>query len=227
MTGEIESLRSSLVQVRIGNKTYDAHHSPMCLTCNHPARMNIEERILQNYSYKAIVREFSEVEHRDAHGNVTVLPRIGYNSLRNHFEKGHMPLHTAALRSLSEQRATQIGSKYEDALGKFVDHYTFAEAVVSKGHERLVNGEIEPDIKETLAAAKFMKEVQDGQSANLDEEAWSQAMAVYFEVAQQMMPPEMWERFAQQLSVNPILRALAKRANNPDESVVDAEIVES
>lgn len=214
--------RTSLVQVRIGNRTYEATYSPRCHTCCHPARMQIEEMILQNHSYRSIAGQFSGQRLPSPDGSTAELPPITWNSIYHHFKAGHTPLGPATLRALSERRAARVGSSYEEATERFVDHVVLAEAVVGRTHERLVSGEIEPDVRDGLAAAKLLKDVEDGAHRNTDVEAWGQAMTVYFEAAQRIMPPQMWAQFTAALAVDPILRAIGSRGA---ESVVDAEIV--
>lgn len=212
-----------MVQVRIGNRIFDAVHEPSCHTCTHPARMFIEERIIQNWSYRRIAQTFSGVDFEIEPGRMEQMPHVGYHSIRNHFLRGHMPLQAATLRQLAERRAAQIGSTYEQAAGQFVDQVVLAEAVVTRAYERMASGEIEPEVRDGLQAAKFLQEVNDRTQAGLDAEAWSQAMQIYFETARQFMPDEMWAQFTQSLTANPILRALARRMEQSDD-IIDGEI---
>ena len=198
----VPNASSSLVQVKVGNRVYDARYSPKCHTCNHPARMEIELAIAKGWAYKRVSREFSNVEYV-SEGRTLVLPEIGWQNLRAHFTSGHMPIGVEAQRRLSERRANEIGSRYEEAAEQFVDHYVVAQAVMTAGYERLVSGEVTPDLKETLAAAKMIKEIEDAASGSIDNEAWSQAMGVYFETAQAIMAPDTWREFIAALSKNP------------------------
>lgn len=220
----------SMVQVRIGNHTYDAVYVSSCHTCTHPARMLIEERIIQGHSYRGIAEFFSEREIEVEEGRKQLMPRIGYMSIRNHFVAGHMPLEAATLRRLSERRAQQLGVAIEEGVDKLVDQYTLAEAVVHRTYDRLVTGEIEPEVRDGLVAAKFLQDVEERQLGGFDSEAWSQAMTVYFETARALMPEGMWTQFTQALANDPILRAIEQRLNpaDPDDdNVLDAEVVQS
>lgn len=215
--------QASVVRVKIGNKVVDARKVRSCLTCNHPARMSIEEMLIHGESYQAIIRRYSEVEYTVA-GRKQVLPKIDYQALRAHYRNGHMPLDATVVRSLIEKRAAEIGSDYEDIGERFVDKVLFAKMVVAKGQQRLVMGEIQPDVKETLAAAKFLQDVEDASKGAEGTEVWAQAMEVYFTVARQVMSDETWGRFVTLLDSNAILRGIAKRLNNTD--VLDAELVD-
>jgi hypothetical protein len=214
-------LRRSMVQVQIGQRVYDAVYISSCRTCTSPARMLIEEKILQNFSFRAIAEQFSETVVEGENGHPQTLPRITHQSIYGHFHNGHMPLEAATLRRLAEKRARSIGADYEAQAEQFVDHVVLAEATVARVYERMAKGEIEPEVKDGLAAAKMIAEIEATTSKGLDAEAWSDAMQVYFETAQQFMDPTTWGRFTRALSVNPILRALEKRLN-PDPTVIDA-----
>jgi hypothetical protein len=221
--GKVETgrLRQSMVQVKIGNKTYDAVYVSSCHTCTHPARMLIEEAILQNFSFRAIAERFSEKEIEGEGGQLVTLPRMTHQSIYGHFHNGHMPLEAATLRRLAEKRARQIGSQYEEAAEQFVDHVVLAEATVARVYERMVKGEIEPEVKDGIAAAKMLADVESSTTAGLDAEAWSEAMMIYFETAREHMDPPAWSRFTQALSANPILRSLERRLS-PDPNVIDS-----
>ncbi len=217
--------RNSLVRVKIGNQVYDARHDNRCKVCTHPARTQIEIAIVQGWAYTRIEREYSNVEYTSG-GQPSVLPAVGWQSIRHHFRTGHMPLSAEIRRRLTEQRAQEIGSKYEEAASQFVDHYTVAQAVLVRGHERLVAGELEPDLKDTLAAAKFLKEIEDAAQGTLNEEAWSQAMTIYFETAQELMSPDTWQSFVKKLSTNPVLASLARKIQGQEEEPIEIEYTE-
>jgi hypothetical protein len=217
----VRDLRRSMVQVQIGQRIYDAVYVSNCRTCTSPARMLIEEKILQNFSFRAIAEQFSEAVVEGESGHPQTLPKISHQSIYGHFQNGHMPLEAATLRRLAEKRARQIGAEYEAQAEQFVDHVVLAEATVARVYDRMMKGEIEPEVKDGLAAAKMIAEVEASTAAGLDAEAWSDAMQVYFETAQQFMDAPTWARFTRALAVNPILRALEKRLN-PDPTVIDA-----
>lgn len=109
MTRAMAPVRNSLVQVRIGNRVYDAVRVPQCHTCNHPARMEIETGIVENLAYRVIAERYSDVEYKEPAGDITVLPAISADSIRNHFLKGHLPLQAAVRRQLAEKRMQEIG----------------------------------------------------------------------------------------------------------------------
>jgi hypothetical protein len=219
------SVMKSLVKVRIGDRLVDAGFEPACHTCTHPARAEIEQSIVQGHSYRGVASRYSEVEWTEPNGKTVQLPRVGWESIFTHFKNGHMPVGAEAMRQIVERRAEQIGAKqYEQQVTQIVDQVTFAQQVLTKTQERLISGDIAPEVRDGLAAAKFLQDMEDKSQTSLDAEAWSEAMQRYFEIAQRIMPPEMWEHFTRALSSDPILLAISQRVSEQD--VVDAEIVD-
>lgn len=221
MTRAMAPVRNSLVQVRIGNRIYDAVRVPQCHTCTHPARMEIETQIVECVAYRVIAEQYSEVEYRDPAGNTQVLPAISHDSIRNHFLKGHLPMQAAVRRQFAERRMQEIGYDLETIGGKFVDQITFNQAVLQRAHERLVAGDIEVEAKDGLAAAKFLAEAEKQAGGGIDNEAWAQAMEVYLQAAQAVMNPSQWIQFVSSVRTNPVLKAIEARLSTqpPTETV--------
>jgi hypothetical protein len=227
-TDPLDLIGGSLIKVRVGNREYDAVSVARCHTCQHPARRLIEEKLVQNYSTRAVARMYSGTTIEFEDGRKEVMPELSPSSVYNHYSRGHMPLEQTTRRRLAEHRAAQIGSQYEELAEQYVDGVILAETVVHQTFERLANNELTPEIKDGLAAAKFLREVEDNTQAGLDNEAWSEAMQVYFETARHFLSANDWERFTAALSTNPILRSIARRMNgeSPDADVLEAEYKE-
>lgn len=219
-------LRSSLVRIRVGGRNFDAKRVANCHTCTHPARMEVERRLIEGYSFASISQEFSEVEWRKGDGSVQVLPTLNWTSVRNHYRNGHMPLTAATIRDITEQRAEELGQSYNESINRVVDHVTAARTILQEGFDRIVSGAEQVSVRETLAAAKLLKEIEDRSLGSVDTEVWSEAMMIYFQTAQELMPPEMWATFAQRLTTNPVLRGLTEKMAR-ETRVVDSERTDS
>lgn len=219
---ELAPLRNSIVRVQVGRRTFDAKFVPTCHTCMHPARMEIEMRLVNACTFTSIAAEFSEVEWTKGDGSVQVLPRLTPESVRNHFRAGHMPLTTATVREIVEERSRQLGAAYQDGLTLAVDQVTAAKVILQQGFERIVSGEEAVGVRDTLAAAKLIQDIEDRAGEQATSEAWSEAMMIYFQTAQELMPPQMWASFAERLQTNPILHALSERLA-ADGRVVDSD----
>lgn len=226
MTDPAPDPRSSLVKVRIGPKTYDAVYSSTCHTCTHPARAAIEEKVLLNYSYPAIAKMYSGRAVEGPQGEDLVLPDVGWNSIRHHYRAGHMPLEHAAAGRLVERRAEEMGAEMEAAVDRVIEHRDVVQTVLERGYERIQQSLEEPDVKDTLAAAKLLADLDSRLGgAPTTDEAWGEAMAEFFAIAQRTMPPEMWVRFTRELQTNPVLRAIEARQSGTE--TIDAEVVDA
>jgi hypothetical protein len=222
---EVTETRSSLVKVEIGGKTYDAAQIKQCHTCMHPARKEIEQRVLSGHSYRDIAQHYSGTEY-SVGGEPRAFPELEWMSIYTHFKRGHMPVEAAALRQIMDNRAEELGEHYEAETALLVDGYSFSRQVLQKTQEGLLAGDIKPSVSDGINAARLLREMDTDAGGNVDTEVWSQAMTRYFEVAQKIMPQDMWDRFAQALAVDPILLAIQKRLEAVADEPLDAEIVD-
>lgn len=225
-TGEVQTAPGhALIKVRIGNRTYDAVRDGRCQTCMHPARMEIEEKVVQGIGYRPIAEQYSETRWTNADGTTITLPKITWTSILGHCTSRHLPVEMAAYQQILEERAREMGQKYEEMTSSVVDGFVFSKQVLAATQMALATGELKPDIKDGLAAAKLIKEMEDSAQGSVETEAWSQAMTIFFETAQKFMPPDMWAHFGASLAGNPILAAIQNRLNGTQDDTVDAEVV--
>lgn len=222
---EVGEQRNALVRVEIAGKVYDAARVPQCATCTHPARIEIERRLLLGHGYREIATYYSETEYVSG-GLTKVFPPVGFMSIRNHFKSGHMPVEAAVLRQITEERARELSEHYEEETAKIVDGYSFARQVLHKAQESLISGDVKVGVQDGIAAARLLREMETQAGGDIDAEVWSQAMTVYFETAQKIMPPEMWVQFTTLLAQNPVLVAIQKRLEATPDDTIDAEIVD-
>lgn len=221
---EIAQLRSSVIQVEIGGRVYDAVREPKCHTCNHPARIEIEKRILSGHSYRDVAEHYSETEHQVG-PETRVFPKLDWTAIWKHVKNKHMPVEMAALHQILQNRSQELSKHYEEETAKIVDGYVFAQQVLRRSQEDLINGALRPTIQDGLAAAKLIKEMDEDSPGGVDAEIWAQAMTRYFEVAREVMPTELWDVFAARLATDPMLHALQKRVEAAEQPI-DVEYTE-
>jgi hypothetical protein len=194
---------SSMVMTRIGGKEYPLRSMPTCRTCQNPNRMFIENELLRGMSYASIARALEGMQ--TGH-----LPHPNAEAISDHINRGHLPLGASAQRRLIERRAKVIGRNIETAEDSLVDYVTVNQMIVSRGFERLQEGEIAPDLTEVIAASKFLHQIEQNAGGGIDEQAWRDAMLVYMEVAREFIPADRWQEYGAALSSNPILLAMAQ-----------------
>lgn len=192
---------ASMVMMRVGRHEYPARYVPECLTCTSPYRHQIESDVVAGRTYAAIIRMLPAAE-----GSATPNPSVA--SIRNHFDGGHMPLQAEIRRRMIETRAKKVGKSIEDAAEVLVDQFTLAQAVVHRTFERLASGEIEPDLADGLAAAKFVHQVEAEMESSVDQEVWVTAMQHMLTAAERFMPHDQWQAFGAEVMASPVIRAL-------------------
>lgn len=202
---------ASLVMTRVGGMDLPQYSNPRCKTCQHPDRLKIETLLVQGYGYKTVAEQVSENSGIE----------VGWWSIRDHYKARHLPLPNAAIRRLSENRTKEIGAALDEAADQIVDHVVVSKAILQRGFERMVAGEIEPEMKDTLAAAKMVMDIENAAAGSLDQQAWSDAFVAFFETARAVMTPEQYAQFGHALSTNPVLKAIEAKST----PTVEGEVV--
>jgi hypothetical protein len=223
-SSEVEPVRSSVIQIKIGNRTYDAVQNRNCATCMHPARFQIESKLLLNYSYAAVSRFVSELNQQKRDGSVEEWPELTPAQIKRHFEYGHCPVEGEIARALVEERARDKGIDLTNANGQYLDHIIVQKAILARGYELLVRGNIEPDVKDTLVAAKLLGEAEVAESTGASEAQWQEFMSIYFNAVQSVVSNEQWEEIKSHITSHPAFQSM-KNTNN-EEEVIDAEVIE-
>lgn len=185
----------------LGGRTYPMVTVSQCHTCQSPMRLDIEKMILTGTPYLRISRWTEETLPEGQH--------LSANSVRHHFDRGHMPVEAEVVRQVLDRKATERGEDLERVVAPIVDGVGFAEIVLQKSVQRMANGEIEPSVADGLNAARIMEQFREFEAAN-SEEVWVQAFIVYHELAQRIMTPSQFEQFGRELAASPVLRSLTE-----------------
>jgi len=193
---------SSMVMTRIGGKEYPLRSVPNCKTCQDPNRILIENELIRGMSYASIARSLEGKPEGS-------LGHPGAVAISDHVKNGHLPLGPSTQRRMIERRAKDIGRSIDEAEDTLVDYVTVNQMIVSRGFERMQDGEINPDVTDVIAASKFLHQIEQTVGGGLDEQAWESAMLAYMDVARQFIPPDRWQEYGAALYQNPILRAMA------------------
>lgn len=202
---------NSIVQVKIGNNVYDAVFEPRCKVCNHPARFTIEEKLLLGNSYPKIARWVSDVRATKPSGEQVDWPELEARNIKNHYVQGHCPLDAEMMRAFTERRAEELGEDLEESMTTFTDHIVVQKAILSKGYEALVKGEIQPDVKDTLAASKLLADREREIAGQASVEEWQDFMQLYFSVVRQVVAPEQWTQIVSDIQQHPVMKQMQRR----------------
>lgn len=191
----------SVVMVEIGGRKYPMKTVPQCRTCMSPYRLEIEQAILEQRSYQKIADIVADREPGS-------LPNPSYQSIRDHVNKGHMPIGPTAERALVEARAKDIGRDIENYAAGLADYASVNEIIIQRGMDRLARGELNPSMAELLTAIRMQHAIQSSSEEGIDAQAWQEALMAYMEVAQKFIPVDQLQSYGRALAQHPVLRAM-------------------
>lgn len=211
LMSELEPKNNSLVQIKVGNVVRDMVYEPRCKVCNHPSRFSIEEKLLMGYKYSEISRAMSDLRSQKPDGEIETWPELEARNIKGHYQKGHVPLDSDMMAEFSKRRAEELGIEYEEAMVPVVDHVVVQRAVLAKGYEGLVKGEIHPDVKDTLAASKLLSDREKDLTNNSTVEEWQEFMTLYFQAVRATVAPEQWQQIVRAIQNHPVMRAMDAR----------------
>ena len=209
---------SSAITYRVGGREYPLKTQRNCKVCMSPHRFDIENMLIAGRTYRKIHEALPDDDHE-----------LVIENIKNHYLNGHLPTEQAATRQIVEARAQRVGKALDDSVEQLVDGVTLAQVVVQKSFEAIANGEMAPDMKDALSAAKFLADLGEYDEGGADMLAVSEAFMVYHELAEEVMDAEQFRRYGQMLKTNPVLRALAAKYDGEDvgPETVPGEVVES
>lgn len=209
---EIESAYSSIVNLKIGNREYPAVRNTRCGVCMHPARWVVESRILQNYSYPSTARWVSEQkQEQQVDGSMVDWPDLTVTQIKHHIDKGHCPMDNELTQELTRRRSEKLGFDMEKDYGQFIDHFVATKMVAGRAIERLVKGEIEPDIKDLMAANKLLAELEANKNATIDSEQYQELFMIYFKTVQSVVQPDQWHEILSKIASNPVVKRFQEK----------------
>jgi hypothetical protein len=190
MTGRPPPPQTSVIY-RVGGTNYPMRVIQGCGTCRSIHRPEIENLIIMGYSWGTIA------DHLPAGAE------LSKEQIRRHYETGHMPLPESLRRAVIERRGKMLRLSTADNAAPVVDQWVVVHSIMQRGFERVAMGLEEPDVKDTLAAAKELTAIearaQDEREMNED------AVMAIIEGARSRMSQEDWITFMWDLRENPAM----------------------
>lgn len=203
--------RVPVATVQIGGKDYAYKTIKNCFTCQSPHRDYIEHCLLMGMAYQRIFDSLEDMEPGIQGHHPTVA------SIGSHYRRDHMPIVSTTQRMLIEERGRNIGLDIENHGGSLVDYHTLNQIVIQKGMRRIVDGEIEPSMADTLAAIRMQHSIEQSVGDGLDVETMQETMLLFMEIARDFIPPDRMIEYGRALNNHPILSAmLNKQAQDGD-----------
>lgn len=122
----------------------------------------------------------------------------------------HLPFQSTAVRRVVAEQAQENGAVIQLAIDRQVDALMFARRVVQTVSERLADGEIEPSVKDGMAAARLLHDFDLAvvERDDLREEVKRShgAVATLLRIVQNIVSAEEWTKLSRSVEANPELR---------------------
>lgn len=203
-----------LLPVELGGKTYEFKWDARCRVCAGGDKLVlvVNKMLTEGYSYSHIARQVSPLAERP----------INYNSIRNHLIK-HLPAKSAAIRAIIEERSQKMQQDFIEGTSNLVTPYTFAEVMMKKSFDNLVQNGTVVTPKEGLEAAKILNNfIREEEGVSDLSQAITQLNKIISAV-REVVPPEMFDKIISKVKANAPLSVEAKRWDEDDVLEEDAE----
>jgi hypothetical protein len=131
-------------------------------------------------------------------------------NLRDHYANGHLDLDGPAVQRASRQQEQALQGAREPLVAAKAAHLTFAHAVLARVAERLDRGEVEPEIKDGIAAARLIAATEAAAGEGSGIEQYVSVLIALIDVVREIVPAQTFVAIGQSLAGNPILKELAR-----------------
>jgi hypothetical protein len=177
----------SLASVEIGGESFPYRTEPRCHVCSSPRRLEIERALVKGLTYEKIAETFAQQDGINARGVLA------------HVKRGHVPINAPAVRAVARARSEEVTEAIAPMIRGAAANLGFAHAVVDRVRIRLASGEIEPSIRDGLAAARLIVECEAG-SGPVDTAEWQSEFMAVFETVKAIMTPEQFVEMGDRLN---------------------------
>jgi hypothetical protein len=175
------------VEVEIDGSVIPFKRVPQCRTCRSDRRVEIDLALAEGVGYAEVAALF---------------PRAGL-SARNvsvHHKREHSPTESPQIRAIAAKRTAEAKHVADTAIGRQVSARLLAESVLRRVWERLVDGEIEPTVRDALAASKLLFAydpvlIERDLLRQRVDESHARLMRL-FEVVDRTLDEENWDRLS-------------------------------
>lgn len=171
-----------------------------CYVCSHPSRDEAERMLLGGASYGKTLKALPDLE-------------VSVHALRHHTEH-HLPPSQSFIRLAIQESAERAGRDVEDDEGFLGDYVVLAKVGIQRVVERMVAGTLEPDVKDAIALAKLLRELESEGNEILDHAMIAQAFVVWTQIIRETTSPEQFQEIGRRINVDPVLAAFNKSVAN-------------
>lgn len=182
----------------VGGKEYDFVYEPRCRVCTSgdSILMNVNRALAEGYTYMDVLRLVEPF-------NRNLEKKITYTSIRNH-QKRHMPFEASAMREILEERANRAEKDFVEGKTRIVTAAGYAEVMMHKAFDRLINDQEPVTIEQGLKAAQVLESLTaNDESQNLAEEMFSKLGRIIDAVKKVSTPDQIRQIMAELESTTP------------------------
>jgi len=143
-------------------------------------------------------------------------PEAGVNArnIRDHWTNQHVPVYEASVQALVDRDARARGEVVERAVEVAVDFLDFCRAVVGTVNKRVVTGEVQPTIRDAIAAATVLARYDPGPA--MTDEDYYRAFFAYHETVSDVLPVDRFADLSKRLDDHPVLKELKRKWDEID-----------
>jgi len=192
-------------------------HNPHCLICNHPDVSTINSYMLRLVPFTVARREYAESRGVELD--------VSSDSWRTH-ARNHIGIDAAAAQRLMEQRAQEVGIDLDSTESPIIDHHLALRLVQQKGVARILTGEIEPSMQDTLRASLGLAAIsaREAEVEAISGDDVAQAFAEFWRVVRGATTPTVQREILDQIRSSKIIADLTRKASPPPEPPAGGEL---
>lgn len=177
---------------------FDYRLEPRCRICGAGApgsqlpngdkvRLLVDDLLVRGFSYSSIASQVAPLME-----DWPPERKISYHSIRRH-QLRHLRADELAVRSILERRARERGLRIVTEESPLVTNAAVFEVIRQRGFTAIARGELTPNVRETLEAARFL-EALERETQMEGEGELARQVEILIEVIREHIPEEQWAR---------------------------------
>ncbi len=211
---------ASLVQCVVNGVKVPYVRIPMCRVCRSGSRRDVEIALAEGRPYAEIAAMFPD-------------SGVSARNIGEHYRRGHLPLESVEVKEIVAAQAAENQAVVQVAVDRQVEPLRRANTVLKRAQERLDAGEIQPTVREAIAASKVLAQ-HDAVLIERDRlrdqlKRSNKNITKLFRLVSDIMTEEQWSELGKRMEADPQMRPLwppfggsRAAAPNPDPSRASA-----
>jgi hypothetical protein len=177
----------SLASIDVGGQSFPYRIESRCHVCCSSRRLDVERAIAKGVPYQRIGEMFGEPDGINARG------------VKAHVKRGHMPINAPAVLAVAKARSDEVSEVISPLIQSATSNLGFAHAVVDRVRVRLESGEVQPNVRDGLAAMRLIVECEAA-SGPADVAEWQTEFIALFDAVKAIMTPVQFDDLSHRLN---------------------------